>query len=284
MRMAVKSQKQYSPEDIRSLAERLRKGEDVRIELIEAHYPIVMKLVGFYTRVYPFRKDDIQCEAFYSLVKTISEARTKLIDDNITFYVIPKVKGAIRHYCVRDHLIMLPAHVVRGMQEIEDFGTFFTRTSNENNPQHLVVHQEGNLPNLPVFLTYGAGNRELEIPCEDKPKETVEDLYAKMDLTAEETRVCNYRLEGFNLKEIGQRVGCSDVMVWKIIQKIKDKILRLNLKNPSYLLKSNVKKTCTKCGIDKSVSEFHRIGDGLYKSICKQCNKEQYASKTQSIR
>ena len=269
-RLRLRARKQYSNEEIQDLANRLRKGEDVTIDLIEAHYPLVEKFAGYFSQIYPFRKDDIKCEACFALVRGVDSAKEVLEDGNITAYLAVKIKGAIKDFCSRDSLIPIPRYLFKQMQEEECITDFAARQ-----PTHeglIETHGAGVLKNAAIIVPLNTDYYNLDIPVFTDTTDMT-DLYEKMKLTELETTVCNFRLDGYTLEEIGSKIGATKQYIYLIIQNIKSKITALGFKTVNHVPLNPGKKTCSRCNIERSLTFFYKIGEDSYKSICKICMK-----------
>lgn len=89
---------------IQNQVRKYKDGDDsVRDELIKYHMPIVDSLVGRY--ICPkHNRDDLREVAYYQLVVSVKKARNVLRDDELTPYIIRRVKCDLLRHVKLDHL------------------------------------------------------------------------------------------------------------------------------------------------------------------------------------
>jgi RNA polymerase sigma factor (sigma-70 family) len=100
--------KALAPQELELLVVKLRAGDQTaKKPIIDSHYRLVLSIVGNYTIPQRHRLDDIVSVALLELVETV-EAHAKLIDNNITPYIVSRVCHAINLYIDQDKVIRVP--------------------------------------------------------------------------------------------------------------------------------------------------------------------------------
>lgn len=278
----AKQDKVYKDEEIQAMVASLRGGDkSMIVQLIKAHFDLVNRIANKYAWHTRLRRDDIYGTAYLALADAVNTFPQEG-DIKITNYIAMKVKGRIRHFLCADFLIPIPEDEFRKRIKMDT-----ADPKDFDDMMELPVHASGVIPGAwAVILPLNnarLGDRERDIPYVDMRFESVEDLFNQMGLTEREVRVCNMRLDGYTLEEIGGYLELSKMMVSYIINDIKAKINRLGIKTPERTRLISGTKCCSKCQQDKSLSFFYKIGPDSYKSVCKPCMKEAYAAKTASI-
>jgi DNA-directed RNA polymerase specialized sigma subunit len=281
----IKPEKDYTKEDIAHMGNQVLAGvrePSLLHKIIDSHIPMAKGVAGFYARKMPYRLSDIYAAAYYGLSQGANRMFTEnvMTDANITPYLYVRTRGAILDFCSVDSLIPIPRGEFKQRMEIEDARDFVTRTNQteSKNVMHYDVHLGGVCENLAVIIPIDTAEAQnaVDIPTYDEAPNSMEELYFKLRLNDTEIEVVSMRMEGYTISEIGKHVNLTKMRISQIVDEIKLKLPRIGLKSHLMMPKIAGTKVCNACGLEKSLSDFYKIGEDKYKSHCKHCIKEKH--------
>lgn len=88
------------------MAKRLRAGDaGVAEQLINGHVRLAIYVASLYANMSPNTSEDLVSESLCGLVTAVSEAVTKLVDDNITPFIASKCHDQVYSFLVHNHTI-----------------------------------------------------------------------------------------------------------------------------------------------------------------------------------
>ena len=282
--MRIKPTEKWRDEQVSDMVKVLLKGNTIVIDgLIDAHIDFTARIAKRYTYRYPYKSKDIISASFHGLIQGITwAAEGRLEDENIKPYLYTTIRRFIRDFLEKDFLIPIPRKEFKKMMEEEDVHSYVQRTT----PLHfrMPANRIAHIQNMPVMYSMSQdyceddeqGDYKIEIPTYDEQLDGMDDLFVKLELTPQEVQVINLRLEDCTLTEIGKELNCSYEWIRQIIEDIKTRLPKIGLKPYLHARKILGTKVCNgPCGKDKSLSDFYKIGEDKYKSICITCMKEK---------
>lgn len=193
------------------LVQRLRGGDDTVVEIIAAgHYRLAFHIVGQFAVTNKHIADDILGEAFLKLIELIRKARDKLKDDGITLWLGSHLRR----------------HLFTYVREQGGVITISARRCKKK-PNVLATSYED------CVVIYGRGDslvdaewNKLGIETEDTTYD-ITDAIKEIKLDETDRKILNLKIEGFNDREIAEKLGKSNSYVALRRSSIQQKLLRM---------------------------------------------------------
>jgi len=286
----IKSSRDWSDENVKQLADQLLEcGDNVPDslfdDLIDANLDLANQIAGHFIRMFPKKRNDIISSAMLGLVRGVHNAPHVMHDNNIRKYLRPRIAGAIHDFLERDFLIRIPRKQWKKMMEVEDVVDFMERTFRPG--VTLQRFGSGVLTSKPIIFSMIGRDPETdeeyhsEIPAPKKYiKRDFDEMLIEMHLTERESMIVWLRLSGYTFAEIAERMKLTKPRIIQIIEGLRSRWVELGFPMPRiHHRKISGTKVCTRCETEKSLSEFYKIGEDKFKSICKKCMKEQRLEK-----
>ena len=288
--MRVVASKEYTDLERSALVQRLREGDESAIEdTIEAYIEVARECSSYTANKNKGREQDVYGVGFSALVDAVHGAhKGALENDNLEYYIRSKVRYAVKSFIRKDYLIVIP-HDELIARSKRNNGLYI---EDEENPMIMDTILKGLPLNtimstmpakwIPIKISYDLllETCNMDIMSKDDPMDAIDDIISEVHLTAREIRVTLYRLDNYTLAEIGKELGLTGMHVHNIVEDIKAKMLRAGYKPTEKKISGT--KVCTRCGSEKSLSDYHKRSDSgraTHKSICKQCAKEKRDAK-----
>ncbi len=174
------------------LTKSLREGRITfteREELARGFIRLALKIAASWANNRPQKADDIASAALFGIVYALDKAREKLIDDNLTGWVIAAIVSHCRRFCAQDHLAVVPAK------------TYHTRQKKGLSTPTLTI--------VPIDF------REIEKRCYTSTG-TVHEIKEMLKISAKDDRdreIIRLRIQGYDDREIGAKLNISQQAV-----------------------------------------------------------------------
>lgn len=185
--------------------------------VITAHIKMIHRVCARYIYKYPRKREDIISSGMVGLTQAVVwSSQGRLIDLNITPYIVATVKRFIKDFLETDHLIPIPRHAFKEQIERLSIPEF-----------------------LPIVMTVSSitGDDE-ENYLEDtflsndkhiNPETPINEILDALNLTEFEKQVALMKAEGYTVREIGWRFEKSHVWIVKVLDEVEAKCRRIGV-------------------------------------------------------
>jgi len=187
-------------EELDSLVTRYRAGDDsCRGDLILAHIDTAQVTAIHYYMKYPNKYFDIISSAYLGLCQAVTWAQKKLVDNNITPYIIVTIRRFISEYIDDDSLIRIPRSAIRKMLKLNDdeIEAMFPKTID-----NIDVKNQADKPQFYI---------------------DVYEVINRLGLTNREKQILKLRVQGFTYREIGDELQIDHAWIARKIYSIRIK-------------------------------------------------------------
>lgn len=187
--------------------------------VITAHIKLVHRVCARYIYKYPYKREDIISSGMLGLTQAVVWAsQGRLIDLQITPYIVATVKRFIKDFLETDHLIPIPRHAFKEFIEKMTIPEFLPITMSMSQVSHP-DDEENYLED--AFLSHDK-HIDNEVP--------LEELLDALDLSEFEKQVAIMKADGYTVREIGWRFEKSHVWIIKVLDEIEAKCRRIGAK------------------------------------------------------
>lgn len=194
----------------------LRKGDvTARTLLIEGHLRLAASIVGRYVGRFDINStetvEELFSEAMYAVAKAVDAAKTNLVDDNITPYIVRTIHQHVSDCLARDRLIGVPPRT-------------FSRHNGQVTPptvEHATSAGLGDTGGDEYAVSFG-GNLAANIDTwlvdntlpETQPM--IDDLINSFAITSTEREIVRLRLKGLSDPKISKILRISTAQLGRI--------------------------------------------------------------------
>jgi len=205
------------PQELDQLVERLRGGDTSVVEqIVEGHLRLACYMAARYSYGRRYKADDIFSTALYGMMRAINQAPIKLINNNITPYIVELMRSQIRWFLEKDHLIPVQRKEFKRRVE-EKIKNPYTSVCLTMVVRGCYIDDDGEY--TPEDVHMNIDNADY-----DNDKETdYTEFFEHLNLNEKQMEVLKYRLEGYSFEEIGTSMGFSKQYVNIIMNQIKEK-------------------------------------------------------------
>ena len=180
--------------------------------VITAHIKLVHRVCGRYIYKYPRKREDIISSGMLGLTQAVVWAsQGRLVDLQITPYIVATVKRFVTEFLERDHLIPIPRHAFHQQMKILPIAMSVISISGDDEENQL----EDMYLNHDKYIN-------TEVP--------LDEILDALNLSEFEKQVALLKAEGHTLREIGWRFEKSHVWISKVLDDIEVKCRRLGAK------------------------------------------------------
>lgn len=182
-----------------------------RDEIIKSHTRLALYLAGQYIKTNRRREDDLICQALLGVTQAVAWAPERMVDNNITPYIMATVKRFIRDFLEQDQLVTIERQAFKKMLE-----------SGES------------VQAIPYFRKIEEDERDEENPTsgyyEDCTTAIYDDYFDKefyQYLHRNNTRliaILDGLIEGYTFQEIADKLGITKQYVSVLLLEVKDRV------------------------------------------------------------
>ncbi len=201
------------------LTSRIRNGDitpNEREELGRSFIRLALKVASSYAARKPSKADDYSSAALFGIAYALDKAQEKLIDDNITGWVIVNIRRFIRRFYETDHMVRTPS-------------TTYHRAKAEGrqlNSQSVFV-----VDNRELNAGEGTKTSVLYQRVRVRPSGSIFELKEMLQLSARDDRdrnILKLRSEGYTDAEIAERMEISTTYVQRKRTEIESRFDKLD--------------------------------------------------------
>lgn len=199
---------------------KVKAGDKVAIgHVITAHIPMVHRVCARFIYKYPRKREDIISSGMLGLTQAVVWAsQGRLIDLEITPYIVSTVKRFVKDYLETDHLIPIPRKAFK--QHIERMGVL------EFLPIVMSVSQVSHKDDEENYLEDIFLSHDKSI----NPEIPINEMLDALNISEFEKQVALLKAEGYTVREIGWRFERSHVWIIKVLDTIEAKCRRIGAK------------------------------------------------------